>query len=159
MMDEKSTENFKKLVADFRALTTKVQKDNQNKRKSLKETNLVLQACKKKYQKLYLEPKNLKKKKKYKEQQEELIKQRTHYRGGPITNKNLQDRKTILSDIEFDKEKLRNLLSAMQNRKPKERRYCNDIYFNDGVESDNKFSENEGKSSDEEIVKKQKILK
>ena len=47
----------------------------------------------------------------------------------------------------------------MQNRKPKERRYCNDIYFNDGVESDNKFSENEGKRSDEEIVKKQKILK
>ena len=63
MMDQKGIENFKKLVADFRALTTKVQKDNQNKTKSLKETNLVLEACKKEYQKLYLEHKNLKKKK------------------------------------------------------------------------------------------------
>ena len=35
-MEQKSIENFKKLVADFRALTTKVQKDNQNKTKKLK---------------------------------------------------------------------------------------------------------------------------
>ena len=39
-MDQESIKNFKKLVADFRTLTTKVQKDNQNKTKSLKETNL-----------------------------------------------------------------------------------------------------------------------
>ena len=38
-MKQKSIENFKKLVADFRTLTTKVQKDNQNKTKNLKETN------------------------------------------------------------------------------------------------------------------------
>ena len=30
-MDQKSIENFKKIVADFRALTTKVHKDYQNK--------------------------------------------------------------------------------------------------------------------------------
>ena len=42
MMDEKVIKSFKKLVTDFRSLTTKVQKDNQNKTKSLKETNLVL---------------------------------------------------------------------------------------------------------------------
>ena len=59
-MDQKGIENFKKLVADFRALTTKVQKDNQNKTKSLKETNLVLEDCEKEYQKLFLEQKNLK---------------------------------------------------------------------------------------------------
>ena len=57
-MDQKGIENFKKLVADFRALTTKVQKDNQNKTKSLKETNLVLEDCEKEYQKLYLEHEN-----------------------------------------------------------------------------------------------------
>ena len=61
-MDQKSIEHFKNLVTDFRALTTKVQKDNQNKTKSLKETNLVLEDCEKEYQKLYLEHKNLKKK-------------------------------------------------------------------------------------------------
>ena len=61
-MKQKSIKNFKKLVADFRTLTTKVQKDNQNKTKNLKETNLVLEACKKEYQKLYLEYENLKKK-------------------------------------------------------------------------------------------------
>ena len=33
------------LIADFRVLTTNVQKDNQNKTKSLKETYLVLQVC------------------------------------------------------------------------------------------------------------------
>ena len=38
MMDQKSIENFKKLVAYFGVLTTKVQNDNQNKTKSLKET-------------------------------------------------------------------------------------------------------------------------
>ena len=54
-MEERSIEQFKKLVADFRLLTTKVQKDNQIKSKNLKETNQVLEACKKVYQKLYLE--------------------------------------------------------------------------------------------------------
>ena len=58
-MDQKSTENFKRLVADFRALATKVQKDNQSKAKSLKGSTLVLETCKKEYQKLYLEHKNL----------------------------------------------------------------------------------------------------
>ena len=61
MMEQKSIENFKKLVANFRALTTKVQKDNQNKTKNLKEANLVLEACKKEYQKLHLEHENFKK--------------------------------------------------------------------------------------------------
>ena len=58
MMEKNSIENFKKLVVDFRLLTAKVQKDNQNKTKILKETNLVLEACKKEYQKLYLEHEN-----------------------------------------------------------------------------------------------------
>ena len=62
MMEQKNIKNFKKLVADFRALTTKVQKDNQDKIKNLKETNLVLAACKEEYQKLYLEHENSKKK-------------------------------------------------------------------------------------------------
>ena len=62
-MEQKSIKNFKKLAADFRASTTKDKKDNQNKTKNLKEINLVLEACKKEYQKLYLEHENLKKKK------------------------------------------------------------------------------------------------
>ena len=62
MMDQKGIENFKKLVADFRALTAKVQKDNRNKTKSLKQTNLVSEACKREYQKLDFEHANLKKK-------------------------------------------------------------------------------------------------
>ena len=61
MMDQKSIKHFKTLVADFRAPTTKVQKDNQNKIKSLIETNLVLEACKKEHQKLYLEHEKFKK--------------------------------------------------------------------------------------------------
>ena len=41
-MEQKSIKNFEMLVADFISLTTKVQKDNQNVTKNLKETNLVL---------------------------------------------------------------------------------------------------------------------
>lgn len=42
-------------------LMTKVQRDNQIKPKNLKETNQVLEACKKKYQELYLTHETLKK--------------------------------------------------------------------------------------------------
>ena len=60
MMEQKSIEDFKKLVAGFRALTTKVQNSNHNKTKNLKDANLQLEACEKEYQNLYLEYKNLK---------------------------------------------------------------------------------------------------
>ena len=60
MMDPKTMENVEKLVADFRVLTTKIQKDNLNNTKNLKETNLVLEACKNEYQKLYVEHESLK---------------------------------------------------------------------------------------------------
>lgn len=46
-MKVESVKHFKKLVADFRLLTTKIQKDYQIKSKNLKETNQVLEACKK----------------------------------------------------------------------------------------------------------------
>ena len=101
---------------------------------------------------MYIEHKNLIKK--YGEKQEELLKYRNHYRGDPAANKNPQDRKIKLSDIEFDEEKLTNLLSAMQNRKPEKRRYYNDVYSDDGTESENEFSENDDESSDEEFAKK-----
>ena len=52
------------------------------------------------------------------------------------------------------KKKLRNLPSAMQNRKPKKRCCYNDVYSDDGIESDDEFSKNDGESSNEEIVKK-----
>ena len=70
--------------------------------------------------------------------------------GGQTTNKNPQDRKIKLSKIEFDEEKLRNLLSVTENRKPKKRCYYDDVYFDDDVESGDEFSENDNKSSDEE---------
>ena len=59
-MDPKTIENVEKLDADFRVLTTKIQKDNLNNTKNLKETNLVLEACKNEYQKLYIEHESLK---------------------------------------------------------------------------------------------------
>lgn len=54
-MEEKSIEQFTKLVGDFRLLTTKVQKDNQIKSKIIKESNQVLESCKKEYENLHLE--------------------------------------------------------------------------------------------------------
>ena len=58
-MEEKGVEQIKKLIADFRLLATNVQKDNQIKSKNLKETNQVLEARKKEYEKLYHENETL----------------------------------------------------------------------------------------------------
>ena len=119
----------------------------------------MLEVCKKEYQKLYLEHENLKnkkKKRKYEEQQEELLRYRSHYKRGLTAKKTPQYRKIKLSIIKFDEEKLRNLLSATQIWKPGKRRYYNNIYSDDGMESDNEFSENDGESSEEKIVKKKK---
>ena len=71
-MDEKGVEQIKKLITDFRLLATKVQKDNKEMSKNLKDTNQVLDACKKEYQKLYHENEALKKR--VSELQEELSK-------------------------------------------------------------------------------------
>ena len=60
-MDDKSVEQIKKLISDFRLLATKVQKDNQTKTKNLKQTNQVLEASRKEYQKLHHETETLKK--------------------------------------------------------------------------------------------------
>lgn len=46
MMEQKIIEDFKKLVAGFRALTTKFQNSSHNKTKNWKDTNLELEACK-----------------------------------------------------------------------------------------------------------------
>ena len=42
MMEQKSIENFKKLVVDFRALTANVKKHNQKKTKNLKECSKLV---------------------------------------------------------------------------------------------------------------------
>lgn len=60
-MDEKGVEQINQLITDFRLLATKVQNDNKEKQKHLKDTNQVLDACKKEYQKLYHENEALKK--------------------------------------------------------------------------------------------------
>lgn len=59
-MDQSNVENFKKLIGEFKTLTTKVEKDNQIQSKNLKDTNLVLDACKKECQSLYAKQENLK---------------------------------------------------------------------------------------------------
>ena len=43
-MDDKSVEQIKKMISDFRLLATEVQKDNQTKTKDLKK---VLEICRK----------------------------------------------------------------------------------------------------------------
>ena len=45
-MDEKGVEQIKELITGFRLLETKVQKDNKEKSKYLKDTYQVLDACK-----------------------------------------------------------------------------------------------------------------
>ena len=61
-MEKKGVEQTKNLTADFILLAIKVQKGNQInfKSKNLKKTNLVLEACKKEYQKPYHENESLK---------------------------------------------------------------------------------------------------
>ena len=52
-MDGKIVEKIKKLILDFRLLVTKVQKENKAKTNNQKETNKVLEAFRKEYQKLH----------------------------------------------------------------------------------------------------------
>ena len=125
-----------------------------NKTKNLKETNLVLEACKKEYQKLQLYLKHKKLKKNTKCSKRNCLNTETITEVVEQQTRNIK--KIKLNDIEFDEEKLRNLLYVTKNRKPKKKRYCDDTYSDDGTESDDKFSENNDKSSDEEIVKKKK---
>lgn len=58
MIEQDNIKNLKKLIVEFKTLTAKVKKDNQTKVENLKDTNLVLEACKKEYQKLHAEHKN-----------------------------------------------------------------------------------------------------
>ena len=52
-MVQKIIKNFKKLVANFRALKLQnFKRTTRIRQKNLQETNLVLGACKKEYQKL-----------------------------------------------------------------------------------------------------------
>ena len=60
-LDEKGVEQIKKLITGFSLLATKVRKDNKEKSKKLKDSNQVLDVCKKEYQKLYHENEALKK--------------------------------------------------------------------------------------------------
>ena len=84
-----------------------------------------------------------------------MLKYRNHYKGRTTRKAPApaQDRTIKLSDINFDKEKLRNLLAVQ--RKPK-KRCCYDVNSDDGVESGDEFSNSDSDSSDEEIVKKNK---
>ena len=61
MTDE--VDELKNIFNDFKILAEKVNDDNKNKKKTLGETKELLQICKKEYQKLYFQHKNLRKKK------------------------------------------------------------------------------------------------
>ena len=100
-----------------------------------------------------------KKKKKNEDQQEELLRYRNHYRGSRTTKKTPQDRKIKLSDIEFDEEKLRNLGPVMQNRKPKKRRYYNDVNSDDGIESDEELMRTMTRAAIRKLSERRKRLK
>ena len=84
-----------------------------------------------------------------------MLKYRNHYKGRTTRKAPApaQDRTIKLSDINFDKEKLRNLLAVQ--RKPK-KRCCYDVNSDDGVESGDEFSNSDSENSDKEIVKKNK---
>ena len=60
MTDE--ADELKNIFNDFKILAAKVNDDNKNKKKTLGEAKELLQICKKEYQKLYFQHKNLEKK-------------------------------------------------------------------------------------------------
>ena len=104
-MDEKAVEQMKKLLMDFRLLATKIQKDNQSKSKNFKDTNQVVEACKKEYQKLFYENEALKKKNQ--KLQEELKKYQT--------KASVKNNRKISLNIELDEDKLKRIISWFEN--------------------------------------------
>ena len=148
-MNDKSFEQIKNLIAVFRLLATKVQKDNQTRTKNLKEANQVLEACRKEYQKLHYENETLKKTIKH---QEELQKYQDQLKNQP----SCADRKKIiitLKDIEFDDDKSKKLFATQK----KEKRHFDFDYYSDetDIESEDEHTNNED-SNDEFVIRKEK---
>ena len=54
-------EEIRGIIVDFKKLATKIQQDNGQVKKTLKDREVALDACKKEYQKLYHEHETLKK--------------------------------------------------------------------------------------------------
>ena len=103
------TEEIKGIISDFKKLATKIQQDNGQVKKMLKEKEAVLQVCKKEYQKLYYEHEPLKKrceelKQKVKESQRQ--------------QKQLQKpRRSLLKIIESKKPRKRYYLSYQKRKR------------------------------------------
>ena len=152
-MDEKGVKQIKKLITDFRLLATKVQKDDKEKSKNLKDTNQVLDACKKEYQKCY---ENEALKKRITELQEELTKYQSE-------NNEKNNKKIRLLDTEFDEEKIKKLFKKPKIKK--KRKYYYDDYHNSDeadVESDSSDEDDDRNESEYEEInarKKKKTLK
>ena len=108
---------------------------------------MVLEACKKEYQRLQAEHKTFLKI--YVEQQEELPRYKKYFNKNPPV---VERKKIKLSNIEFDEEKIKKLLSR-QVRKKRPRYYYNDDNSDaadneDDVQSDD--DNNDGECSDDE---------
>ena len=148
-MNDKSFEQIKNLIAVFRLLATKVQKDNQTKTKNLKEANQVLEACRKEYQKLHHENETLKKTIK---QQEELQKYQDQLKNQPTC----ADGKKIiitLKDIEFDEDKPKKIFATQK----KEKRHYGFDYYSDetDIESEDEPTDNDD-SNDKIVIREEK---
>ena len=57
-----SAKEIRAIISDFKKLATKIQQDNGQVKKTLRDSETVLDACQKEYQKLYYEDEALKKK-------------------------------------------------------------------------------------------------
>ena len=110
------------IIADFKKLATKIQKDNGEVKKKLREREVVLVACQKEYEKLYYAHKTLKEK--YK-QLEQILKQMKQPQYLP------------------KQEKVKNWAAQkIQRTKPKKRCYV--------VDEDEDKADNEGQNEEEE---------
>ena len=100
-MNKDNVDIVKTLAADFRQLTRKVKKDNENKTKTINDTLQILTTCKREYQNIYLKPEKFKKK--LKEKNEEILKYETYYRNNLNDKTRKTEKKKIsLADIEFN---------------------------------------------------------
>ena len=152
-MDDKSVEQIKKLISHFRLLMTKVRKDNQMKTKNLKETNQVLEVCRKDYQKLHHENETLKKK-------NYSVTRRIAQMSKSTQKSTYVHRQKIiiiiinnLKNIEFDEDKIKKLFATQKKKK----RHHDYNYYSDetDIESEDEHTNNEP-SNDEVIIKKKR---
>ena len=144
------TKEMLEIIEGFQNLTSKIKDDHDSIKKSLKNRDLTIAACKNEYKKLYTEHEELKKK--YKELE-------TEFEQHKMKNvEKTRKRKNIASNRVNKKKKIKtkNIAYNILNKKKKIVDYDTDAEDEKSTSEDERIDENDENEDDYEIIKVKK---